>query len=315
MQLENKPEILMLDPTGIAPHPMLARMTMLDSLAIGLRQRAKKAGHNRVAMNDAAAEAEASFAALRASVAEKGVLEPLLVVAKPDGDYLIIDGRHRWQAALDADIALVPCIERPESEAGQIIADAVLARRHFSKSALAWIAVITHPECATEGEDRKAGNLKNGPKSPIATKYPSGENGRNPDETQQEVASRHGVSLPLLKQACELYRIGLEWPEMLAEAEMSIWAGAGLGGVLAGVKSLLAGGATKNQSADAKKAQAAWTYLDRAYGQLGAAWARWDAMPAEHQDLSAKRIAKQIAGAPERVRREIADALGLAETL
>ena len=212
------PVVLMLDPEAMLPHPLLDRMMMLDKVAGKLRQRAKTAGHNRRDMLDAAEEAYQSLDALKASVAAQGVIEPLLVVATEPGQYRIIDGRHRWTAALAAGLRAVPCIVRDEADAGQIIADSVTGRRHFTKSALAWIAVLTHPEVATEA---KAGN----PNFSNPAKLAELEKG---SENMAALATRHGVSLRLIEDACRLYRI-LETHRSLREKyELSIWAGAGL---------------------------------------------------------------------------------------
>lgn len=279
--------------SGLEPHPLLERMTTLAALSEKLRERAKTAGKARGEMREAADEADAARAAFRASVAERGVLEPLLGVPGGNGTVLIVDGRHRLEAAIAAGLETVPVILRPAEEARDIIADAVLARRHFTKSGLAYLAVLTHPEVATEA---KRGNPK------FSNSLQNRELQEKGQETQDALAKRHGVSLPLIEQACELYRLGLANPEIVDDAEMSLWAGSGLGGVLAGVKSLLAGGGTKNQSTEQKRAMAAWTYLDKARGQWAAAWDRWDALDAEHKRLALKRVADSVATAPAEVR-------------
>lgn len=47
---------------------------------------------------------------LSASIKEKGVLEPLLVLANGDGRYMIIAGERRWRASRLAGLAEVPCV-------------------------------------------------------------------------------------------------------------------------------------------------------------------------------------------------------------
>jgi hypothetical protein len=182
---------------------------------------------------------------------------------------------------------------RPEAEAREIIAGAIAGRRHFSKSALAYIAVLLHPEVATTA---KRGNPRF---SNSAQNAELGEKGRSALET---LAARHGVALRLVEQAAELYRLGLDYPEAVEDAEMSLWAGSGLGGVLAGVKSLLAGGGEKNQSAEAKRAMAAWTFVDRARGQFLAAWEKWDALDPEHRRLALGRVRDAVETAPAEVK-------------
>ncbi len=45
------------------------------------------------------------------SVANKGVLEPILVRPRDDGRYTIISGERRFRAAIEAGLAEIPCIE------------------------------------------------------------------------------------------------------------------------------------------------------------------------------------------------------------
>lgn len=55
---------------------------------------------------------------LSASIKEKGVLEPLLVLMNGDGSYMIIAGERRWRAAKLAELVEVPCIVVDTDERG-----------------------------------------------------------------------------------------------------------------------------------------------------------------------------------------------------
>ncbi len=55
---------------------------------------------------------------LTASIKEKGVLEPLLVVPKGSGKWMIIAGERRWRASQKAGLTEVPCIEMDLDEKG-----------------------------------------------------------------------------------------------------------------------------------------------------------------------------------------------------
>ena len=55
---------------------------------------------------------------LSASIKEKGVLEPLLVLANGEGTYMIIAGERRWRASKLAGLTEVPCIQVDTDEHG-----------------------------------------------------------------------------------------------------------------------------------------------------------------------------------------------------
>jgi ParB family chromosome partitioning protein len=55
---------------------------------------------------------EEDLAELAASIREHGVIQPLIVIPKPDGKYVLIAGERRWQAAQRAGLRTVPVITR-----------------------------------------------------------------------------------------------------------------------------------------------------------------------------------------------------------
>jgi ParB family transcriptional regulator, chromosome partitioning protein len=58
----------------------------------------------------------ASISSLAASIAEAGIVQPLIVRPLPDGRYELIAGERRWRAAKEAGVATVPVIVRDEAE-------------------------------------------------------------------------------------------------------------------------------------------------------------------------------------------------------
>jgi ParB family chromosome partitioning protein len=48
---------------------------------------------------------------LKASIAQRGVLEPILVRKREDGRFTIISGERRFRASLEAGLTEIPCIE------------------------------------------------------------------------------------------------------------------------------------------------------------------------------------------------------------
>ncbi len=209
----------MRDPKSLTPHPLLARITTLPEMAELYYKRAKDGGKARQEHLEKAEEVREEFAALVESIKLHGVREPLRV----SGNF-IVDGRHRWLAALEAGV-MVPVREVDAAEIPDVIQDAV-TRRHFSKGALAYMTVILHPEIA----DSKKGNpqlqdSKNIDKSQMTTELSIGE-----------WAAKIAVTRQLLTQAVELYRLVSRYKSQQLVTDAAVWAGKGLGGILAGLK-------------------------------------------------------------------------------
>src|SRR3954452_7598685 len=59
----------------------------------------------------------ASISSLAASIADAGIVQPLIVRPLADGRYELIAGERRWRAAREAGVQTVPAIVRDEAEA------------------------------------------------------------------------------------------------------------------------------------------------------------------------------------------------------
>src|SRR3954454_17229663 len=59
---------------------------------------------------------EEALAALAASLAERGVLQPVLVRPVAGGTYELIAGERRWRAAQMAEFDTVPAVVRPHDD-------------------------------------------------------------------------------------------------------------------------------------------------------------------------------------------------------
>lgn len=99
--------------------------------------------------------------AITASIATAGILEPLKTKAG-----LVVDGRERLRAALELHYDAVPCIEIADGEVHSVILHSLIARKHYTKSALAYLAQPFFERALDEGKKRRLENLKRGDESP-----------------------------------------------------------------------------------------------------------------------------------------------------
>lgn len=99
--------------------------------------------------------------ALRNSIAEIGIIDPLQICKGR-----IVDGRERWLHAKALGKNTVPCIEIPETDVQTVVLSSLLTRKHFSKSALTYLAYPFAEPLLAESRKRRLANLKTGEGSP-----------------------------------------------------------------------------------------------------------------------------------------------------
>jgi hypothetical protein len=206
-------------------HATLKRILMMHEVHEKLtKQRVKKPEH-REAADEILEDEEAFFADLD----ENGIIEPLKITQ----DGKVADGRHRLRWASLRNKLTVPVTIVTEDEATRIIEGSVVARRHWTKGMKAYFAVLMHPEAVQAGRQKSAANLRQGP---IPTESESGKHSDSVGMlTREQLAAKFGVSADLIDQACKLYE-RFEASKSLREAhEKLVWAGFGLGGILAGL--------------------------------------------------------------------------------
>jgi ParB family chromosome partitioning protein len=63
---------------------------------------------------------EEALQALAGSLGERGVLQPVLVRAKPGGTYELVAGERRWRAARLAGMRTIPALVRPHDDAASL---------------------------------------------------------------------------------------------------------------------------------------------------------------------------------------------------
>lgn len=200
-----------IDPRMLTNHPALARVSMMNEVADHL-SRNHHGDSKRKEMADAMADEWNAFVT---EIAANGVLEVVKVVGME-----IVDGRHRVAAAIEAGLTEVPYTEVTEAEAAKIIDGTITGRRHWTKGARAYFAVLMHPEVAS---------LKRGAGSHSKSAFSADLT------TKEELCERFGVSKRLMEQAVELYQKLDGKTNLRDRIEPSIWAGIGLGNLLTGI--------------------------------------------------------------------------------
>jgi hypothetical protein len=118
--------------------------------------------------------AAAQYEALKASVDELGVLEPLMAVKDGEGKLLVFDGRHRRRAALDLLKETVPVIVRSDIDPLDYAIERAAVGRQLTKSGVVLMLFEKHPSLADGATDRKGGRTAHSMRS----SYEKGENPR-----------------------------------------------------------------------------------------------------------------------------------------
>lgn len=222
-----------------------------------------------------------------ASIQAEGLHEPLKVVREAE-NYVIVDGRNRAAGALVAGLEHVPAIEVSTEEVDAIIVNSVIGRRHWTKSQKAWLGVKSNPTVIANSVGRPGNSYKIG-------------------ISRQEVATKFGVSLPLVDQACELYkRCYANGKQSKAGVliEPKIWLGASLGGLLAGAGALESAGAAKPGGTRNPSSLASVSTVFRSLGSRLRGFEQW---PAEEQAGLVDEWQKTWEGLPEAVRTRLVE--------
>jgi hypothetical protein len=243
---------LELNPAILLPSPELDMIPMRSSVVTHFGA-SKKPEHRAEA-----ADLEEDLKALHSSLDADGIIEPIKATVSDDGKTAMIwDGRHRHQWALGRGLALVPVQHVTADQGRAIIAATVVGRRHWTKGQKAWLAVNLHPELISN---------KTGPK-------------KNGELTRETVATLFGVSMPVLEQAIKLATTFAQLPSLRERHEPGIWAGHGLGAVLAGIPGAqtTAGGPRKPST---------WMSLVKPYGTLTTLGKAFEGWPVEDQQAA-----------------------------
>jgi hypothetical protein len=198
----------------------------------------------------------------------------------------ILDGRHRWRAAKRLGLETVPCIERAEAEAATVILNSIVARKHYTKSALAFEVYpffkAAHEEAVRMAQQARLRKLKQGVEVPSTDSV-----GRR--ETVDQFAAAIGVSTDLFQQAANVHKIFAFDPSYAEQMIPRIYAEpvggehestrpVGLGAVIAGYQ-----GKTRTED----KAKPVYNQLDLFADAVATTFHRWTKI----EDVEAARPA------------------------
>jgi len=132
---------------------------------------------------------------MTADIEERGIDQPLIV----DENNRVLDGKLRLRIALDLNLTEIAITRRSSAEAATIIVQSLLQRRHYSKLALAYLAIPFFDGLVSEARARQVAGLKHGKEPGVRFSY----DGKN----KVAVAARLGIGTSTLSEALAIHRI------------------------------------------------------------------------------------------------------------
>lgn len=167
------------------------------------------------------ADDDPQMLSLIASVEEKGVQDPLTI--DQNGD--VVDGRHRRVAAVKADRADVPIVQKhfaSDEEALQFALMRLFDRRHYTDSARAYTFAKLHADSLTEkGKAIRKANLGISQIPQESSKVENSTFGNTGDR----VSTLFGFSRDRWFQAIKVLKLFVTHPQFAAQFEPQILSG------------------------------------------------------------------------------------------
>lgn len=248
-------------------------------------------------------------ACLHESVESIGVLEPLTVIERDAGGYLVIDGVGRLASAKQHGLEFVPClVVNCDDVRNFVLSKNQVGRKRSTGSRLLCYA-LAHQDEVIEGlvgsydpTKRRHGNdeLKKWMPGVIAERL---------------CVSRKDVSLAAELLNCHVNCIDLDG-QPFAKDDQYTKIEKVFNNVLQGAlpvrrwKSAFAGAATGSQEGESGKDLANYKEIGyRAFKSLGSTWKNWNKVPAEDVPGLRNEFRIAIAEAPQCMRHEFADAI------
>lgn len=220
------------------------------------------------------------FRAFLDDIRSHGIQVPLQITA---ADF-VCDGEMRRQAAALLHLATVPCIIVPDDQASAIAISSLTQRRHYTKSALAYLAIPLLESQIEAARQNQTAALKSGANVPFAQLT----------KTIAQMAEEIGVHRMTFTDACKVRELFLQDPEYRAQIEPRLLSGeVGLGAIIAGAAGRAA---TKDKARAADQPLILWDRAMKDWRNRYRFWAEFD----DAQKLEAmKSISSAIWDMPE----------------
>ncbi len=235
------------------------------------------------------------------SIHAGGILHPLLITK--DGQ--IMDGGWRWRAAMQLEMAEVPCLVREEAEAAVIITESLLHRKQMTRGAAVYLALSLVKDFVESAESRRRSNLMRGHKTrEIPLKSPNGSDCRS--ETIAEICQRWGVSEKTYREAVDVQKIFAsnsefkkEWEPKLLRGDASLW----------NVKSAFGGSNADQSKRNDGVEQKQMEFWTSAFKPICQRVSFWKKLNGEKREVVLQQWREDAADLPQDLRKTMAEVL------
>lgn len=172
-----------------------------------LKKPADLAVHPKVALTPELTEDAPEWAAILGMTEERQeILTPLFITPEDE----VLDGRHRLKAARACKLKTVPCLViEDEDDQARIILDSICARRHYTKSARAYLALPLIEEAVAEGIARRTRNSDKGKGFGVQKTKPNSVGFREKNGSD-ELAMKLGINpeyIRLARNTAEVFKV------------------------------------------------------------------------------------------------------------
>lgn len=229
---------------------------------------------------------------MTADVEERGIDQALVV----DEKNRIMDGKVRLRIALDLQLPEIVITRRPSSEAATIIVQSLLQRRHYSKSALAYLAFPFFEPMMGEARARQIASLNRGDSRSTQNVLRG--------NTAEQIARQAGVSRVLFFQAAEVHKLFKRQATWKEHFEPKILSGElCLGYAINGMAGL---SSTKGKS---RGADDQLELFHRGISTLRIRFSKWDMIPQKSRTFIANEFAVAMSEAPAEIQDKVVAAI------